>query len=118
MTISERIFERLKQLSMNQKEFAENAGIKQSTISEWKKKKTNPSSDKILAICKVLDVSPEWLLSGVDSAASRSGNQEYYTVNINTDTGVLVTKFNKLEQSQRDRILGYVEALLAMQEEN
>ena len=66
MTISERIFERLRQLSMTQKEFAESSGIQQSTISEWKKKKTNPSSDKILAICKTLDVSPEWLLSGVD----------------------------------------------------
>ena len=37
MTISERIFERLRQLDMTQKEFAEETGIKQSTISEWKK---------------------------------------------------------------------------------
>ena len=70
MTISER----LKQLSMTQKEFAEKTGILQSTISEWKKNKTNPSSDKILAICKALDVSPHWLLSGVDPAASRAKN--------------------------------------------
>jgi transcriptional regulator with XRE-family HTH domain len=41
MTISERISERLKQLSMTQKEFAEKTGILQSTISEWKKNKTN-----------------------------------------------------------------------------
>ena len=56
MTISDRIFERLQQLSISQKEFARKAGIQQSTISEWKKNKTNPSSDKILAICKALDV--------------------------------------------------------------
>ena len=37
MTISERIFEKLKGLSMSQKEFSEKTGIKQSTISEWKK---------------------------------------------------------------------------------
>ncbi len=117
MTISERIFERLRQLSMTQKEFAERSGIQQSTISEWKKKKTNPSSDKILAICKTLDVSPEWLLSGVDPAASRTKNQEYYTVNVETDTGLLVADFNKLEKEQRDRLLGYVAALIAMQEE-
>jgi transcriptional regulator with XRE-family HTH domain len=67
MTISERIFERLRQLSMTKRKFAEKAGIQQSTISAWKKNKTNPSSDKILAICKALDVSPEWLLSGVDN---------------------------------------------------
>lgn len=114
MTISERIFERLKQLSMTQREFAEMAGIQQSTISEWKKNKTNPSSDKILAICKALDVTPEWLLSGIDPAASRGKNQAYYVVDVTTDTGILVSEFNRLDKSQRDRILGYVEAFAAM----
>ena len=114
MTISDRIFERLKQLSMTQKDFAEKAGIQQSTISEWKKNRTNPSSDKILAICKALDVTPQWLLSGVDPAASRGRNQEYYVVDVNTDTGALVAEFNQLEKSQRDRILGYVSAFLSM----
>ena len=113
MTISDRIFERLKQISMSQKEFAELAGIKQSTISEWKKNRTNPSSDKILAICKALDVSPEWLLSGVDPAASRGKNQEYYVVDVKTDTGLMVEGFNKLDKSRRDRLMGYIEALTA-----
>ena len=113
MTISERIFERLKQISISQKEFAELAGIRQSTISEWKKNRTNPSSDKILAICKALDVSPEWLLSGVDPAASRGKNQEYYVVDVETDTGFMVEGFNKLDKSRRDRLMGYIEALTA-----
>ena len=114
MTISERIFERLKQLDMTQKDFAIESGIRQSTISEWKKNNTNPSSDKILAICKVLDVSPEWLLSGVDPAASRMKNHDYYVVDIHTDTGALIEAFNRLDKSRRDRILGYVEAFSAM----
>ena len=111
MTISERIFERLSQLDMSQKEFAKKAGLRQSTISEWKKNKTNPASDKILAICKALDVSPEWLLSGVDPAASRGKNQMYYVIDVHTDIGSLVAEFNKLDRAQRDRILGYVEAV-------
>ncbi len=53
MTISERIFERLGQLSMSQKEFSEKTGIKESAISEWKKKKTNPSSEKILSLIHI-----------------------------------------------------------------
>ena len=114
MTISDRIFERLIQLSMTQKEVAEKTGILQSTISEWKKNKTNPSSDKIMAICRTLDVSPEWLLSGVDPAASRGKNQKYYVVDVTTDTGVLISEFNQLEKSQRDRILGYVQAFVSM----
>ncbi len=34
MIISERIFERLSQIYMSQKEFSEQTGIRQSTISE------------------------------------------------------------------------------------
>ncbi|XME02315.1 helix-turn-helix domain-containing protein [Lachnospiraceae bacterium C1.1] len=62
MTISERIFERLAQLSMTQKKFSEKTGIQPSTISEWKKNKTNPSSEKIMPICEALGVTPYWLL--------------------------------------------------------
>ena len=119
MTISERVFDRLRQLSMTQKEFARRTGIMESTISEWKKNKTNPSSDKILAICRALEVSPEWLLSGVDPAASRGKNQMYYVIDIDTDTGKLVAEFNQLDSSYRERILGYVEAFAGiMKEEN
>ena len=40
MTISDRIFERLDQIAMVQKEFASVPELKQSTISVWKKSKT------------------------------------------------------------------------------
>ncbi len=40
MLISERIFEKLNELSMTQKEFSEKTGIRQTTISEWKKQLT------------------------------------------------------------------------------
>ena len=50
MTIGDRIFARLKETGMTQKEFSENTGISQSTISEWKSKRTNPTSEKIMII--------------------------------------------------------------------
>ena len=58
MTISEKIFALLEQKELSQKEFSEKTEISQSTISDWKRKRTNPSSDKILKICEVLQVSP------------------------------------------------------------
>ena len=70
MTVSEKVFSRLDQLSMSQKEFSEKTGILPSTISEWKKKKTNPLSEKIMPICDALGVTPEWLLSEEDSDGS------------------------------------------------
>ena len=54
-TISDKIFELLKEKGMSQKEFAQRTGIAESSISDWKKKRTNPVSDKILIICEVLD---------------------------------------------------------------
>lgn len=66
MTISERIFELLKERGYTQKEFSKKTGIAESTISDWKKKGTNPVSDKILTICDVLEVSPYYLLSGTE----------------------------------------------------
>ena len=52
-TVSDRIFELLKERKMTQKEFAQRTGIAESSISDWKKKRTNAVSDKILIICKV-----------------------------------------------------------------
>ena len=64
MTISERILKVLKDRNMTQVEFAKQVGIATSTISEWKKKKTNPTADKIMDICNVLQITPEQLLTG------------------------------------------------------
>ena len=70
MTISERIFELLDKRGMSQKEFSEKTGIAQSSISDWKRKKTNPVSEKILIICSVLDVTPYELLGATDGVGS------------------------------------------------
>ncbi len=68
MLISERIFEMLTEKGISQKEFSEQTGISQSTISDWKRKKTNPASDKIMLICDVLNITPYELLSGVEKS--------------------------------------------------
>lgn len=67
MIISERIFQVLKEKRISQKYFSEQTGIAQSTISDWKRKKTNPASDKIMAICNVLELTPYELLEGTES---------------------------------------------------
>ena len=71
MTVGQRIFELLKQKGMTQKEFSERTGIATTTISDWRKKNTNPGSDKILLICAALEVTPEYLLSGVSEDSHR-----------------------------------------------
>ena len=80
MTITERIFELLDKRGMGQKELSEKTGIAQSSISDWKRKKTDPVSEKILIICSVLDVTPYELLGGTDGVGCRSNPSEYILV--------------------------------------
>ena len=111
MTISNRIFERLRQIHMSQKQFSVETGISQSTISEWKSKKTNPTSEKIMQICAVLDVSPEWLLSGTENMGNRGNELPFYIVDRDSEIGEIIHTYNRLEDQQRQRLLGYVMAL-------
>ena len=118
MTISERIFELLDKRGMSQKEFSEKTGIAQSSISDWKRKKTNPVSEKILIICSVLDVSPYELLGGTDGTGSRSKPSDYILVTKESEYGRALVQFLELDKSIQGRILGYMQALSEMQRED
>ena len=96
---------------MTQKEFAQRTGIAESSISDWKKKRTNPKSDKILIICEVLGVSPYELLSGAEHTGNSSREHETYVISKGTDDGMLVESYEKLDPDLQKRLLGYLEAL-------
>jgi len=116
-TISGRIFELLKERNMSQKEFAQKTGIAESTISDWKKKKTNPVSDKILIICEVLGVTPYELLSGAEHTGQRSRENVTYVIDKGTELGILIESYQQLEGNMQRRLLGYLEALQELQKE-
>ena len=82
MTIRDKIFDKLEELNMTQKAFSEKTGIAESTISDWKKKRTNPTADKIMVICKVLNVDPEWLLSDIEPQGKRGNPREWYAIEL------------------------------------
>ena len=110
-TISDKIFELLKEKGMSQKEFAQRTGIAESSISDWKKKRTNPVSDKILIICEVLDVTPYELLSGAEHIGNRSRDNNTYVISKETEIGILVETYQKLNTDAQKRVMGYLEAL-------
>lgn len=110
-TISDKIFELLKEKGMSQKEFAQRTGIAESSISDWKKKRTNPVSDKILIICEVLDVTPYELLSGAGHTGNRSRDNNTYVISKETEIGMLVEIYQKLDTNAQKRLIGYLEAL-------
>ena len=111
MLIRDRIFNKLEELNMTQKEFSKRTGIAESTISDWRKRHTNPTAEKIMIICKVLDVTPEWLLSGIEAHGDRGNPQKWFAVDSDTESGHLLTAFNSMDARMQARLLGYAEAL-------
>ena len=118
MTIGDRVFIRMSELGMTQKAFSEATGIAQSTISEWKSKRTNPTSEKIMIICKVLDVTPEWLLSGADNTGDRGNKLNLLVVDRNSELGEIITSYNSLDMKSRSMLMGYMYALYMMNTKN
>ena len=115
MTISERILKVLKDRNMTQAEFAKQVGIATSTISEWKKRKTNPTADKIMDICNVLQITPEQLLTGKGiedeeniTVTSRESCITPYDIQ-------LVQDYHGLKEEQQKRLMAYMEALKKIQ---
>ena len=80
MLISERIYKYLDEKGITQNEFAKRTGISQSTVSDWRRKGTNPSADKIMIICEVLEISPYELLLDTDSKNTGEHRQTEYLV--------------------------------------
>lgn len=97
MTISERIFEVMKKKKITQQALAEALGTKQSTIASWKRLGTQPSSNLIIPIAKILEISTDFLLTGEEP------DQETYTA----DEQELVTCYRKSNQTGKQRIMEY-----------
>ena len=116
MLISERIFKLIKDKNMTQAEFARRAGIACSTISEWKKRKTNPSADKIMDICAALEVTPEQLLSGRGLDEEGGQGRSEKELKLTPMDYRIIEDYHGMKKAQKDRLLAYVEALKQLEQ--
>ena len=114
MLISERIFKILEDKNMSQSAFAKKVGLAGSTVSDWKRKKTNPSADKIMDICMVLEVTPEQLLTG---KGIDDDYVEYKPKKVKAEPEIskadirILTDIHAMKEPQRKRLMKYMEAL-------
>ena len=116
MLISERIYQYLEEKHITQIEFANRTGISQSTISDWRRKRTNPSADKIMIICEVLDISPYELLQGTENKKHKEYKQtECVVVDKQSREYELIELYQKLDDEAHKRLKSYMEALREMQ---
>ena len=99
---------------MSQNAFAKRVGLASSTISDWKTKKTNPSADKIMDICMVLEVTPEQLLTGkgIDNDYVEGMSKKVKTEpKISKEDIRIIEDIHNLKDTQRKRLMKYMEAL-------
>lgn len=109
MLISEKIYSLMKEKGISQMEFAKRTGISQSTISDWRRKGTNPSADKIMVICKVLDISPYELLSdGNSKNKKRHQGNEYVFLDKKSKEYQVLEMLCQLNESKQDRLIQYM----------
>ena len=111
MTVGQRIFYLLEEKNMTQVDFSKRTGIATTTISDWRKKNTNPGSEKIMAICAALEVTPEYLLSGVCEDSERGKGVDYLVIPQGTEERMLLELFNDMEWLDRSHLLEYAKKL-------
>ena len=66
MKFSERLTAELKSCGLTQKQVAEKLNIDPANITNWKKGTNIPSLEVFCQLCKVLDVSADYLLGLID----------------------------------------------------
>ena len=112
MNIYEKIFARLEELHMSQIELSRRTGIATSTISDWRKKKINPQADKLVSICKALDMSLVDLLCDEEEVKSTTGSDFI------VDGQHIIEIFSESDPQTKRRLLRYFELLEICEEIN
>ncbi|MCQ2211989.1 MAG: helix-turn-helix domain-containing protein, partial [Paludibacteraceae bacterium] len=88
---------------MSQIELSRRTGIATSTISDWRKKKINPQADKLVSICKALDMSLVDLLCDEDEVDKQT--QTDYII----DEKHIIEVFRNSDLETKRRLLRYFE---------
>ena len=75
MKFKERIKDELKATDYTQKEIAEHLNIDPANITNWKTGKNVPSIETLFELCKLLNISADYLL-GLDEFINHNYNRE------------------------------------------
>ena len=118
MTISQKILALMEEKNIKQKQLADYTGISTSAISDWKKKGTNPSVDKIGLIADCLGVSIDYLLGRTDQPNGYNNNESSFNNsgsnnNQNIGNGNIITT-NTPDNKQTDIYSDLIEHLEAL----
>ncbi len=102
MTISQRIFYIMETKNLKQSDLAKYIGVANSSVSDWKKKGSTPSADKITKISEFLNVPTDYLLGNTE-------NQSEYNINTgdingNHNANMNINSLNNTNQIKLDEM--------------
>ena len=112
MKIYEKIFARLEELHMSQMELSRRTGIATSTISDWRKKQINPQADKLVSICKALD------MTLVELLCDENNMEQITSHDYITDADYMIELFRQSDTESRRRMNSYLTFLAACRQIN
>lgn len=99
MSISGRIHKRRKELGLTQSEVAKRAGLHPPAISQYESGSRNPSYEALIKLASALNVSTEYLMSGVER-----GQEEF----LDRKSEIIMKIVNSLSPNDKDKTLEYV----------
>lgn len=90
--------------------FAKAIGVQPPTITEWERGDTvAPSAANVMNICKVLNITPEWLMDGVSNSGDGIPSKTYFGTNENI--AVAVELMEAMPAYELAQAVGIIQAL-------
>lgn len=72
MDLNERIIQIRKQAGITQEQLGEKLGVSRQAVSKWESGQANPDVSYIMEMCRLFDVSSDWLLLGREATGAES----------------------------------------------
>lgn len=99
MTISQRIFGIMEEKHLKQSDLANYIGVANSSVSDWKKKGSTPSADKIVKISEFLNVSIDYLLGRTEN---QNGITQVNTGDVGNHSNMNNSSKTELDEMSRE----------------
>lgn len=103
----DRVKELIDQSNMTAKQLTVELGISNSSFTDWRKGKGSPSLDTVTKIADYFHVSIDYLVRGKEFSAPKQLDFS------NPMDKELLDKFHNLTPELREKLLGYVDGMLA-----
>lgn len=100
-TIGSRIVESREAKGLNQKQLAKLVGVSSAVMSHWELDENKPNAEKIVLLCKALDISASYLLDFHNDESFKASQEEME----------IIRKYRSLRTSERNELKAALDTL-------